>query len=792
MKKLLYAILILAFLPVSFSRPICKFDGTRSEGWYDEDGLIKYADCDSCEAVCKITRIEGWYSSCDNSLIKVEKCAVDLVVVNSSLLPVSDGYRVAYYIKNRGEYNVSNFFSSLYINGKLMSSDLIYNIDAGETKAEMFPFTFTKNLCVNNYANFSIIVDSKNNIYESNESNNEYNFIYDCSTPKPDLIVKNITLYYDKPKDIKIRVWIKNQGNAKSGPCKVKVYSNAQQISEAQVPSIDPGVSIYVDMPNLWTPVSPSNNLEAIVDADKEVEELDESNNGYSKIAEFQMSCFDGIKNRDEEGVDCGGTFCAPCNRCNLTSLPSHFDWRDYAPLPPIRDQQDCGSCWAHSAVGAVECHEAVHKGEQIDLSEQYLISCAGVGSCGGGSLFGALQYIQSDGVGEEVCLPYQHSSNVSCVSCPTLYFLQQVSHVSSDIETIKRYLICYGPLSAATSNYVHAVVIVGYDDASQKWIIRNSYGVGVGDHGYTSAFYKRGDEIIVLDSNGDKIQQINTKFRKWYSLGTWGDIIVVVRRDDKITFLNKLGLELKTVDLPFDYEARDNACVGDVDGDGEADIAILDISKSKIRIVDHTASLINEINIIDFTLGNKSIEHESIACGDVNGDGRDEIIYGNKNASRIYVLDLNGTILQTFDENHYIEFDGLATADVDGDGVKEIIYGSRHENFIRAYRLNGTILGEVHTNFAKHDAIASGDTNNDGKDELVYVSKMNKILHIYTFNQTNFNEITHWNMNYYLGDRIALLDVDNDDHTDILWGQEEVNSDLRFNVYAVKGVYSQ
>ena len=57
--------------------PYCGAIGTRSEGWYDQTGLINYATCNGCVAGCSAagTKSEGWYSSCDNSLIKWDNCA---------------------------------------------------------------------------------------------------------------------------------------------------------------------------------------------------------------------------------------------------------------------------------------------------------------------------------------------------------------------------------------------------------------------------------------------------------------------------------------------------------------------------------------------------------------------------------------------------------------------------------------------------------------------------------------------------------------------------------------------
>lgn len=57
-------------------KPYCGALGTRSEGWYDKNGLIGWSNCNDCVAECSAigTRSEGWYSSCDDSLIKYEDC----------------------------------------------------------------------------------------------------------------------------------------------------------------------------------------------------------------------------------------------------------------------------------------------------------------------------------------------------------------------------------------------------------------------------------------------------------------------------------------------------------------------------------------------------------------------------------------------------------------------------------------------------------------------------------------------------------------------------------------------
>ncbi len=78
-------LLSLLLLPVAVTAatddpPLCEREDTRYEGWYDVNNrLIRYDSCDNCRAVCRYGTgaSEGWYDSCDNSLIKRADCRFD-------------------------------------------------------------------------------------------------------------------------------------------------------------------------------------------------------------------------------------------------------------------------------------------------------------------------------------------------------------------------------------------------------------------------------------------------------------------------------------------------------------------------------------------------------------------------------------------------------------------------------------------------------------------------------------------------------------------------------------------
>jgi len=103
-------------------------------------------------------------------------------------------------------------------------------------------------------------------------------------------------------------------------------------------------------------------------------------------------------------------------------ALPAALDWRDHGGnwISSVKDQGDCGSCWAFAASAVLESMVKISKnmGEDIDLSEQTLVSCSGAGDCvDGGSDYLAAEYIRTTGVPREICFPYSASDEL-CNPC--------------------------------------------------------------------------------------------------------------------------------------------------------------------------------------------------------------------------------------------------------------------------------------------------------------------------------------------------------------------------------------
>ena len=198
-------------------------------------------------------------------------------------------------------------------------------------------------------------------------------------------------------------------------------------------------------------------------------------------------------------------------------SLPRHFDWREQGTLTPIRNQGNCGSCWAFSSVEVFQDTLALRGQGQIALSPQYLLSCNHDGwSCDGGSF--AHDYHMALPVGgvREADFPYK-GTKVACkanLSHPYhitswAYLPSPDENTAPTLDAMKSAIYQYGPIGAAFGannafeNYTsgtfnqcdgtqpnHAIVLVGWDDDGQYFIMKNSWSAQWGQNGYANVKY--------------------------------------------------------------------------------------------------------------------------------------------------------------------------------------------------------------------------------------------------------------------------------------------------------------
>jgi len=199
------------------------------------------------------------------------------------------------------------------------------------------------------------------------------------------------------------------------------------------------------------------------------------------------------------------------------------FNWRDINMMSSVKYQKKCGSCWAFSAAAVYEGVYKIMHGKEIDLSEQYIVDClegvtaagvkADVGSCNGGNTPFTLKTMIDNGVPLESQVPYK-AQNSACSrknADNVPYKVKQHGYVAYDPPTVKQIkeAICkYGPVFSnmkATALFQaygggvydenvpvkdrrdtnHAMVIVGWDDSKEAWLVKNSWSENWGEGGY-------------------------------------------------------------------------------------------------------------------------------------------------------------------------------------------------------------------------------------------------------------------------------------------------------------------
>ena len=175
-------------------------------------------------------------------------------------------------------------------------------------------------------------------------------------------------------------------------------------------------------------------------------------------------------------------------------------DWTTQGAVTDIKNQGQCGSCWAFSATGALEGLSKLAYGALQSFSEQQLVDCSGSfgnQACNGGLMDNAFKYVKANGIVTESEYPYKAvkqtcsknagpfkiSGFTDIKDCNTLATALTGRPISVAVDASNWSTYKSGVFNNCGTRLNHGVLLVGATD--QDWKIKNSWGTSWGESGF-------------------------------------------------------------------------------------------------------------------------------------------------------------------------------------------------------------------------------------------------------------------------------------------------------------------
>ncbi|KAK3094504.1 hypothetical protein FSP39_002605 [Pinctada imbricata] len=218
----------------------------------------------------------------------------------------------------------------------------------------------------------------------------------------------------------------------------------------------------------------------------------------------------------------------------DVKDLPDTVDWRKQGYVTEIKNQGQCGSCWAFSTTGSLEGQHFKKTNKLVSLSEQNLVDCSkkeGNHGCQGGLMDKAFKYIETNGgIDTEASYPYKAKNGKKCLFKEADIGATEKSHVDlkeGDEDALQKAAATIGPISvgidASHSSFQlyrrgvysekrcsskkldHGVLVVGYGTEGEKdyWLVKNSWGRSWGLEGYIMMSRNKNNQCGIATNAG-------------------------------------------------------------------------------------------------------------------------------------------------------------------------------------------------------------------------------------------------------------------------------------------------
>lgn len=227
------------------------------------------------------------------------------------------------------------------------------------------------------------------------------------------------------------------------------------------------------------------------------------------------------------------------------------------------------------------------------------------------------------------------------------------------------------------------------------------------------------------------------------------------------------------------DYHGGGSIASGDIDADGENEILYGLGSGTTSRVRIFTKSGVYESEFLAYSSPENGIR---VASGDTDGDGDDEIITVREAGASadIRIFNAQGTIQKRF-FSYPASFRGgmsIASGDVTGDGIDEIIVGTGSEGLprVQVFTEDGVRLYEFFAyglGFRGGINVATGDVDGDSIDEIITAPIAHGGPHVRTFEKdgTLIGQFFAYGQGFHGGVSVSSADINGDGKDDIITG---------------------